>query len=205
MMRAVEFASRLGFAITPDAYEAILDHRKEIAKSAPPRVTEELAQSLRGRPCPSDVPAAAGGRAARRPPAGARRRSCARSTRTIPTAPGTSSGRCSTSSTPSAAAAASFDDAVLFALLFLPIVRARRRARLHLTASPIPGGLATILEDIVTPACDPDGAAARRLPTGSSRRSRSVGTLSHRPDGQRRDAARSPCGRRSRSRSTSSS
>ena len=27
MMRAVEFASRLGFAITPDAYEAILRHR----------------------------------------------------------------------------------------------------------------------------------------------------------------------------------
>jgi len=48
MMRAVEFASRLGFAITPDAYEAILDHRKEITKSAPPRVTEELSQSLRG-------------------------------------------------------------------------------------------------------------------------------------------------------------
>jgi len=48
MMRAVEFASRLGFAITPDSYEAILDHRKEIAKSAPPRVTEELSQSLKG-------------------------------------------------------------------------------------------------------------------------------------------------------------
>ena len=48
MMRAVEFASRLGFAITPDAYEAILNHRKEIAKSAAPRVTEELSQALRG-------------------------------------------------------------------------------------------------------------------------------------------------------------
>ena len=48
MIRAVEFASRLGFAITPDAYEAILDHRKEIVKSAPPRVTEELSQSLKG-------------------------------------------------------------------------------------------------------------------------------------------------------------
>ena len=48
MMRAVEFASRLGFAITPDAYEAILRHRREIVKSAPPRVTEELAQALRG-------------------------------------------------------------------------------------------------------------------------------------------------------------
>lgn len=48
MMRAIEFASRLGFAITPDAYEAILDCRKEIIKSAPPRVTEELLQSLKG-------------------------------------------------------------------------------------------------------------------------------------------------------------
>jgi poly(A) polymerase len=48
MMRAVEFASRLGFAITPDAYEAILDCRKDIVKSAPPRVTEELLQSLKG-------------------------------------------------------------------------------------------------------------------------------------------------------------
>ena len=28
MLRGVEFASRLGFAITPDAYEAILAHRK---------------------------------------------------------------------------------------------------------------------------------------------------------------------------------
>jgi poly(A) polymerase len=48
MLRAVEFASRLGFAITPDAYEAILAHRKEIAKSAAPRVAEELLQMLRG-------------------------------------------------------------------------------------------------------------------------------------------------------------
>ncbi len=48
MLRAVEFASRLGFAITPDAYEAILECRKEIVKSAPPRVTEELLQSLKG-------------------------------------------------------------------------------------------------------------------------------------------------------------
>jgi poly(A) polymerase len=48
MMRAVEFASRLGFALTPDAYEAILNHRKEIVKSAPPRVTEELSQTLKG-------------------------------------------------------------------------------------------------------------------------------------------------------------
>src|SRR5262245_110110 len=44
MLRAVEFASRLGFAMTPDVYEAILAHRREIRKSAPPRVTEEIAQ-----------------------------------------------------------------------------------------------------------------------------------------------------------------
>lgn len=48
MLRAVEFASRLGFAITPEDYEAILECRKEIVKSAPPRVTEELLQSLKG-------------------------------------------------------------------------------------------------------------------------------------------------------------
>src|SRR4029453_12507067 len=48
LMRGVEFASRLGCAITPHPHGAILDHRKEIAKSPPPRVTEELSQSLRG-------------------------------------------------------------------------------------------------------------------------------------------------------------
>ena len=47
MLRAVEFATRLSFAITPRDYEAILAHRKELARSATPRVTEELAAMLR--------------------------------------------------------------------------------------------------------------------------------------------------------------
>jgi poly(A) polymerase len=48
MLRATEFASRLSFAITPLDYEAILRHRKELARSATPRVTEELTGMLRG-------------------------------------------------------------------------------------------------------------------------------------------------------------
>jgi poly(A) polymerase len=47
MLRAVEFGSRLSFAITPEDYEAILRHRGEILKSAAPRVTEEIAEMLR--------------------------------------------------------------------------------------------------------------------------------------------------------------
>ena len=48
MLRAAEFASRLSFAITPLDYEAILRHRKELVRSATPRVTEELTGMLRG-------------------------------------------------------------------------------------------------------------------------------------------------------------
>lgn len=48
MLRAAEFASRLSFAITPRDYEAILRHRKELVRSATPRVTEELTGMLRG-------------------------------------------------------------------------------------------------------------------------------------------------------------
>ena len=48
MLRAAEFASRLSFAITPRDYEAILRHRRELARSATPRVTEELTGMLRG-------------------------------------------------------------------------------------------------------------------------------------------------------------
>lgn len=48
MLRAVEFANRLSFAITPRDYEAILAHRKDLARAATPRVTEELAAMLRG-------------------------------------------------------------------------------------------------------------------------------------------------------------
>lgn len=47
MMRACEFAARLSFEMTPDVREAILANRREIRKSAAPRVTEELLDPLR--------------------------------------------------------------------------------------------------------------------------------------------------------------
>ncbi|MFN2385456.1 MAG: polynucleotide adenylyltransferase PcnB [Thermoanaerobaculia bacterium] len=181
MLRAVEFASRLGFAITPDAYEAILVHRKEIAKSAAPRVTEELVQSLKGaHALPTflllrelgllDVllPELADVLREHDPehPHGAghlfwallevldaeRRR-----------------GR-------------PFEDAVLFALLFLPIVRERVRRQAP-GGEPSPALLATILEETVD-------LMARRmaLPNAVVHRAKQalavVGRLSHRPDGK---------------------
>ena len=47
MMRACEFAARLGFEMTPEVREAIEANRGEIRKSAAPRVTEELLDPLR--------------------------------------------------------------------------------------------------------------------------------------------------------------
>lgn len=47
MMRAVEFASRLGFQIEEQTYAAILRHRNEILKASPPRVSEEILELLR--------------------------------------------------------------------------------------------------------------------------------------------------------------
>jgi poly(A) polymerase len=47
MMRAIEFASRLGFQIDPATYDAILHHRNEILKASPPRVSEEILELLR--------------------------------------------------------------------------------------------------------------------------------------------------------------
>jgi len=47
MMRAIEFASRLGFEIEHETYEAILRHRNEILKASPPRVSEEILELLR--------------------------------------------------------------------------------------------------------------------------------------------------------------
>jgi poly(A) polymerase len=179
MLRAVEFASRLGFAITPDAYEAILDHRKEIAKSAPPRVTEELAQMLRGgHSLPTflllrevgllDVllpelaavlrdfdPEHPQGTAhlfwALLDALDAERRR----------------GRV-------------YEDAVLFALLVLPIVRAALRSRAP-DGDPPPALLSTLLEDIVTPI-----AIRMAWPHAVSHQIKQalslVGRLSHRPD-----------------------
>lgn len=179
MMRAVEFASRLGFAITPDAYEAILNHRKEIAKSAPPRVTEELAQSLRGghalptflllrevglldvllpeltevlREVDPEHPHGTGHLFwALLDVLDAERRR----------------GR-------------AYEDAVLFALLVLPIARAvlRRRAP---DGDPPAGLVSAVLEEIVTPI-----AIRMALPHAVSHRIKQalslVGRLSHRPD-----------------------
>src|SRR5258708_4906151 len=47
MMRAIEFASRLGFEIEVRTYSAILRHRNEILKASPPRVSEEILELLR--------------------------------------------------------------------------------------------------------------------------------------------------------------
>jgi poly(A) polymerase len=47
MLRACEFAGRLGFGIEGRTQEAIHAHRKELDKASPARVTEEIAQLLR--------------------------------------------------------------------------------------------------------------------------------------------------------------
>jgi poly(A) polymerase len=47
MMRAIEFASRLGFQIEPATWDGILRHRAEILKASPPRVSEEILELLR--------------------------------------------------------------------------------------------------------------------------------------------------------------
>ncbi|MDQ6802145.1 MAG: polynucleotide adenylyltransferase PcnB [Acidobacteriota bacterium] len=47
MMRAIEFASRLGFDIETETYDAILRHKQEILKASPHRVAEEILELLR--------------------------------------------------------------------------------------------------------------------------------------------------------------
>jgi len=47
MMRAIEFASRLGFEIEAETYQGILRHRNEILKASAPRVSEEILELLR--------------------------------------------------------------------------------------------------------------------------------------------------------------
>lgn len=47
MMRACEFAGRLGLSIEPRTQEAIERHREELSKAAPARLTEELLQLLK--------------------------------------------------------------------------------------------------------------------------------------------------------------
>src|SRR5262249_330118 len=48
ILRAIKFAARLDFTIEPATYKAILVHKGEIAKCAPPRILEELYRLLRG-------------------------------------------------------------------------------------------------------------------------------------------------------------
>ncbi|HVR43630.1 MAG TPA: polynucleotide adenylyltransferase PcnB [Thermoanaerobaculia bacterium] len=47
MLRAVEFAARLGFEIESGTWAGILEHRNEILKASPPRVSEEILELLR--------------------------------------------------------------------------------------------------------------------------------------------------------------
>ncbi len=47
MLRACEFAARLGFGIETGTQEGIFRHRKDLDKASPARVTEEIAQLLR--------------------------------------------------------------------------------------------------------------------------------------------------------------
>jgi poly(A) polymerase len=47
MLRACEFAGRLGFGIEAGTQEAIHQHRRELEKASPARVTEEIVQLLR--------------------------------------------------------------------------------------------------------------------------------------------------------------
>lgn len=48
ILRAIKFAARLGFAFDAETYRALLAHRGEISKCAPPRVLEEVYRLLRG-------------------------------------------------------------------------------------------------------------------------------------------------------------
>jgi poly(A) polymerase len=47
MMRAIEFASRLDFEIEAATWDAIIQHRDEILKASPARVSEEILELLR--------------------------------------------------------------------------------------------------------------------------------------------------------------
>jgi poly(A) polymerase len=185
MMRAVEFASRLGFAITPDAYEAILRHRKEIVKSAPPRVTEELAQALRGgHALPTLLLMREVGLLDALLP------ELASVLRIIEPDPDSTYARGTGHLfwallevlDAERRRGGAFDDAVLFALLFIPIVRARVR-EVSPGGEPDPGRLSVIIEDVVSPL-----ALRMSLPRAATDRIKQalamLGKLSHRPDGR---------------------
>jgi poly(A) polymerase len=179
MMRAVEFASRLGFAITPDAYEAILRHRKEIAKSAPPRVTEELAQALRGgHALPTLLLMREVGLLDALLP------ELAAVLRQIDPEHPRGTGHLFWALLDVLDAERRrgrvYEDAVLFALLYLPIVRARVRDMTP-DGEPDPNRLAVIIEETVAPLSL--RMSLPRLATDRIKQALAiVGRLSHRPD-----------------------
>ena len=179
MMRGVEFASRLGFAITPDAYEAILDHRKEIAKSAPPRVTEEISQSLRGgHALPTFLLLREVGLLDVLLP------ELAAVLREIDPEHPHGTGHLFWALLDVLDAERRrgrvFDDAVLYSLFFLPVVRSQLRS-MRAGVEPDVNRLLTLIDDAVTPV-----AIRMALPHAVSHRIKqalaTVGRLSHRPD-----------------------
>jgi poly(A) polymerase len=48
ILRAIKFSARLDLGIAPDVYDAMVDQREELSRSAPPRVFEEILRLLRG-------------------------------------------------------------------------------------------------------------------------------------------------------------
>lgn len=48
IVRAVKFAARLQFAIEPKTFDAMIRHRQELAKAAPPRLAEEVVRLAQG-------------------------------------------------------------------------------------------------------------------------------------------------------------
>lgn len=48
MLRAIKFAARLGFQLDPVTESAVRRHRKDILRSAPPRITEEVLRLIGG-------------------------------------------------------------------------------------------------------------------------------------------------------------
>lgn len=48
ILRAIKFSARLDMGIAPDVYDAMVDHRGELARAAPARLLEEVLRLLRG-------------------------------------------------------------------------------------------------------------------------------------------------------------
>ena len=48
VLRAIKFSARLDLGIAPEVYDAMVDLREELSRSAPPRVFEEILRLLRG-------------------------------------------------------------------------------------------------------------------------------------------------------------